>query len=171
MDSLERKNNWLNERNTKYTSQNGECGIIEEIFKVLEINQGWVVEFGAWDGKYNSNSYHFLQDKKFNGVLIEGDPQKFQVLIENFKGEKNIHPVNAFVGWSGELSLDNILSKTPIPKEFELLSVDVDGTDYHIWEGLKEYTPKLIVIEFNPTIPNEVDFVQEYNPGLNHGNS
>lgn len=64
-----------------------------------------------------------------------------------------------------------ILKKTPIPTDFELLSIDVDGTDYAIWNGLKEYFPKVVVIEFNPTIPNEVEFVQEDSASVNHGNS
>jgi hypothetical protein len=166
-----RGNTWLNEINTKYYSQRGEDGIIEAIFEVLKIEGGWVVEFGAWDGKYNSNTYHFLQHENFNGVLIEGDPDKCEQLQKQFASNKRIFPVKAFVSWKGEYSLDSILAKTPIPKEFELLSIDVDGTDYHIWEALTNYSAKLVVIEFNPTIPNEIDFVQAYDPKVNHGNS
>ena len=53
-------------------SQNGEDGIIEELLKRLEIKDGWVCEFGAWDGVYLSNTFA-LVEKGFKGVYIEGD--------------------------------------------------------------------------------------------------
>ena len=45
------------------------------------------------------------------------------------------------------------------------------GNDYHIFQGLKIYRPKLICIEFNHTIPNEVNFIQEKNIKINQGSS
>ena len=47
------------------------------------------------------------------------------------------------------------------------MSIDIDGNDYHIFQGLKVYRPKLILIEFNPTIPNEINFVQQKNVKIN----
>jgi hypothetical protein len=166
-----KKNNWLNEKNKGYQSQNGEDGIIEAIFETIDVKNGWVVEFGAWDGRYNSNTIHFIESGKFSGVLIEGDKPKYDQLKESFKSNERIFPVHAFVGWEGESSLDSLLAKTPIPKEFELISIDIDGNDYYVWEAMKTYSAKVVVIEYNPTIPNEVDFVQEKNFRLNHGNS
>ena len=51
------------------------------------------------------------------------------------------------------------------------MSIDIDGNDYHIFEGLDIYQPKLICIEFNPTIPNEVNFSQKANMSVNQGSS
>jgi hypothetical protein len=45
------------------------------------------------------------------------------------------------------------LKNTPITHEFDLLSIDIDGMDYHIWEGLKNYRPKIVIIEVNSSIP------------------
>jgi hypothetical protein len=60
-------------------SQNGEDGIIEEVFKRLgldEFNKFWVVEFGAWDGKHLSNTFNLIK-KGAASCLIEGDSTKF----------------------------------------------------------------------------------------------
>lgn len=57
--------------------------------------------------------------------------------------------VNVFVRPEGENKLDNILSLTPIPKHFDLLSIDVDGDDYHVWQSLHKYQPKVVIIEIN----------------------
>ena len=81
-----------------------------------------------------------------------------------FEDNKSIVAVNRYVSSKGGNSLDNILSKTKIPRNFDVLSIDIDGNDYFVWENLKEYQPKIVCIEFNPTIPNEIEFVQLDNP-------
>ena len=56
-------------------SQNGEDGIVEELLKRLNINNGWVCEFGAWDGINLSNTFNLVK-KGFDAVFIEGDVNK-----------------------------------------------------------------------------------------------
>ena len=67
--------------------------------------------------------------------------------------------------------MDQILSHTPIPCDFDLLSIDIDGNDYHVWQAMSQYTPKTLVIEFNPTIPTHIRFVQPADPSINQGAS
>src|SRR5207302_7194236 len=50
-------------------------------------------------------------------------------------------------------------------------SIDIDGNDYHVWEKISDYEPKVVCIEFNPTVPAEVDFVQHADPHLKQGAS
>lgn len=49
--------------------------------------------------------------------------------------------------------------------------MDVDGIDYHIWQSLTGFAPKLVCIEFNPTMPESMDFVQESDRGIMLGAS
>jgi hypothetical protein len=50
-------------------------------------------------------------------------------------------------------SLDNLLKTTNIPKQFELLSIDIDSYDLDVWENVKIYRPTVVVIEINSSIP------------------
>ena len=45
----------------------------------------------------------------------------------------------------------------------DLLSIDIDGNDYHIFESLKKLRPRLIICEYNPTIPVWYDVYGPYN--------
>ena len=50
-------------------------------------------------------------------------------------------------------------------------SIDIDGNDYHAWKAVSRYRPKVIVIEFNPTIPTHIRFVQPADQHINQGAS
>ena len=69
------------------------------------------------------------------------------------------------VGLKEESKLCSLLGKfaPSLSTSFEILSIDVDGIDYFIWKDFLEegkYKPKIVVIEFNPTIPNHVIYIQ-----------
>jgi len=129
------------------------------------------VEFGSWDGKKLSNTFNLIDKKDYSSVLIEGDTSKFQDLLKTFEGNKKVTCINTLVGFEKDDCLDTILKNTEIPVDFDLLSIDVDGNDYHIWEAVKSYKPKIVVIEFNATIPSTVEFVQPRDMRITQGNS
>ncbi len=154
-------------------SQYGEDGIIEEILNRIESEfslDNWCVEFGAWDGIYLSNTCRLIRERNFNAVLIEGDKKKVRELEINFPQE-NVHKICKFINFEGQNTLDNTLANTPIPNDFDFLSIDIDGVDYHILEGLKKYQPKIIAIEYNPTIPNSIEYIQKKDFNVKHGSS
>lgn len=143
-------------------SQFGEDGIIAEILNRISSAiplDGWCVEFGALDGIHLSNTYNLIRNKGYRAVLIEGDRKKYQKLCQSIP-QPEIIKLCRFVTLEGPASLDAILRATPIPADFDLLSIDIDGCDYHVLASLHLHRPKLVCIEFNPTIPNEIDFVQ-----------
>ncbi|MDC3019580.1 hypothetical protein OAZ97_00685 [Prochlorococcus sp. AH-736-E15] len=148
-------NELLNYRSNIY-SQNGEDGIISEILKRLNLDQKkyWCVEFGAWDGMHLSNTFALVQRNNWNAVYIEGDKKKYNDLLCTARKYKNITTVNKFVesDKNHKNSLDNILSRTLLPVDYDLLSIDIDSYDLAI---LNEYKgkPKIIVIEINSSIP------------------
>ena len=131
-----------------FYSQQGEDGILAFVLSRIPDKTGWCVELGAWDGKSESNTYYFISHLGYHGIMIEADPLKYNLLRENLKSYDTIC-VNAYIRPEGENKLDNILSLTSIPKHFDLLSIDVDGDDYHIWQSLEKYQPTVVIIEIN----------------------
>lgn len=152
-------------------SQSGEDGILRELFRLLGVDQGWCVELGAWDGVHLSNTHSLIKNREWRAVLIEADVSKFAELERNTRTFPGVICINRFIGFDPPDDLDSVLSSQGVSRELDLLSIDVDGNDYHIWERLHDCRPKVVVIEFNPTIPNDVEFVQPRDRGLNQGNS
>ncbi len=149
-------------------SQNGEDGIIQEACARLNITKGYFVEFGAWDGKYLSNTYNLYENYGWSGCYIEGDQARFHTLSKNIDPEK-ILAINCFVSIDGENTLDKILKRNGIDRHLDILSIDIDSDDLAVWASIKDYRSKIVVIEYNPTIPNACEFVQA--PGVQIGNA
>lgn len=133
-------------------SQNGEDGVIAEVFRRLPADvPRWYVEFGAWDGRYGSNCYA-LALAGWQGVMIEGDPHRFKRLERTAKRfDHRMIPICSMVE-SGP-HLEKILASTAIPRDFGLLSIDVDSFDYDIWKGMDSYRPAVVVIEIDSSTP------------------
>lgn len=165
-----RQNTWLNDCAKNVHSQKGEDGIIEKALEVLGNASRWCVEFGAWDGKHLSNTYNLMQ-KGWSGVFIEADSKRFQELRQTYPNADKAYCINSYVNFEGKNTLDSLLNGTPIPKDFGVLSIDIDGNDYHIWDSLKEFKPRIVIIEFNPTIPNHIEFIQPKDMRVNQGSS
>lgn len=156
------------------TSQYGEDGIIDHIVRVIQPSARYCVEFGAWDGIHLSNCHTLVTSRPliggpWEGLMIEADSAKYKLLTATYIGLANVKSLNRLVSFDGPDALDNILREAGAPSSFGLLSVDIDGNDYHIWESLSHFKPEIVVIEFNPTVPNDVVFVQDKSFDVNHG--
>ena len=166
------KNRYLSHGAENITSQCGEDGIIMNLFNKIGVAASgpWCVEFGASDGKLYSNTYNLIQGNRWSGVLIEGNKARFAKLQETYRGVERAHLVHAIVSYAeGPQSLDVLLGQTPIPVVFDFLSIDIDGNDWYVWESLVRFRPRVVIIEFNPTVPNDVFFLQDKDPAINQG--
>jgi len=147
-------------------SQNGEDGILDLLLSHLGINEGYFVEFGAWDGKHWSNAYH-QYESGWTGCFIEGETSRYANLLANVPDE-NILKIKAFVEPTGPQAVDAILEKHNI-SSVDLLSIDIDSDDLAIWESINKFKPAVVVIEYNSTIPFDTRYINP--PGQTHGNS
>lgn len=162
---------FLREFRHDVASQRGEDGMIEKIFEIAGMDNRYCVEFGAWDGKLHSNTWNLLKKHGWGGLLIEANEEKFAELEAEYADANDVSLLSTLVGTTGEHTLDAILAEAGAPRDMDLLSIDVDGLDWHIWNSLTDFAPRLVVIEFNPTVPNDIVFVQDEDPTINQGAS
>lgn len=142
------------------TSQSGEDGILAEIFRRIGTAHRACVEFGAWDGRHLSNTWSLWHEQGWRGVLIEGHPERYLALARSLADFPQVSALCAYVQPEGANGLDDLLERCGIARDFDLLSIDVDGDDHPIWQGMTRFKPRVVVIEYNPTIPPEIELVQ-----------
>lgn len=156
---------------TDVFSQNGEDGIIEAILNQIPITHKFVFECGAANGKTNSCSRNLLIHKNWSGLMIEADITDFERLCKNYQDYPKTTCVNTFISFAGSGSIDEIFKTYQAPNNLDVFVLDIDGNEYHVWESMRDVRPSLMIVEFNPTIPNEVDFVQPRDMSVQQGSS
>ena len=138
-------------------SKDGEDGILQAIFNNIGLKNKWCVEVGAHDGVEWSNTFHLVK-QGWDAVEIEHSCQ-FEAMERTYKDYQNARLVQQQISPYEPDDLDTILYRLNVPKDIQLMVIDVDGDDYHIWKALNNYEPIVIMVEFNPSFPLNVEFV------------
>ncbi len=140
---------WLGGHARNVYSQNGEDGLLAALFARLPAEpdaERWCCEVGAGDGRFCSNTLALI-DEGWHAVLIERDPEQVDKLTALHRENPRVVVIEADVVRKG---LDRLLHGAGAPRELDLLVIDVDGPDYHVWNGLLHYMPRVVIIEFSP---------------------
>jgi hypothetical protein len=145
----------------KVFSQNGEDGVLAEIFRRIGTTSCFFVEFGIGTA-IEGNSVFLADILGWRGVFVEGDQRDYAGLARKYAGTDRVATVQAY------LTPENIaatFAAAQVPPEFDLLSIDIDGNDYWIWDALlPPYAPRVVVIEYNGSIPPASRIVHNYDP-------
>lgn len=143
----------------KVYSQNDEDGIIEEIFNRIGTTNKVFIEFGVQNG-LECNS-HYLLFKGWRGLWIDGGhdeeiQEKFAPVIAN--GQLKF--LQAFITRE---NINELFIAGGVTGEIDLLSIDIDGNDYYVWEAINVVKPRVVVIEYRAFIPPNCEWKQAYN--------
>jgi|GEM_PF-1644716 len=140
----------LSSYETSLYSQNGEDGILSKLFQLIEPTTRYCVEFGADEGFINSNTY-LLRKQGWNCLLLD-----------RMHEDPNINLHKEFITAENVTAL---FDKYNVPHDLDLLSLDIDYNDFHVWKALDEkFKPAVVLIEYNAThLPLE-DKVVKYLP-------
>ena len=149
------------------TSQFGEDGILAEILRRLGEGKRRCIEFGAWDGKHFSNTWRLWHEQDWFALLIEGDAKRCSALARATRDFAKVTTLSAFVSPTGENRLDNLIRNAGWLECVDVVSIDIDGDDYHVFASVKECAPRVVLVEFNPTCPPGGEVIQA--PGGNFG--
>lgn len=140
-------NSNLNDNEYRIHSQNGEDGIIQTIFRKIKTTNKYAVEFGIHAKEGNTI---LLSKNGWNCLWMDGNGDGLKIKKEFITAE----------------NINQLFEKYQVPMEFDLLSIDIDSNDYWIWKAITNYSPRLVIIEYNPSISVEQSKVVEYDPSL-----
>ena len=126
-------------------SQHGEDGALAEILGRIGTPGRFFVEFGIETGR-EGNCVFLADVMGWNGVFIEPDVASFASLERKYSANPRVWTRNATVT---PQNVELLFRELGVPEEPDVLSIDVDGPDYWIWQSLEAYRPRLVVIEYN----------------------
>jgi hypothetical protein len=143
-------------------SQNGEDGIISEIFNRIGITNKYFIEFGVENG-LECNSTNLLY-KGWSGLWIEGSNQFSKQVTERFKDLMDAGRLNVQNEFITAENIQSLFDKANVPAEPDLLSIDIDYNDYNVWKAITKCKPRVVIIEYNSVFRPNTHFVVKYDP-------
>jgi hypothetical protein len=153
----------LNHYERQVFSQNGEDGILAEIFRRLGTGSRFFVETGVGDGLENNTVYLLTQG--WSGCWLEGDAASARRIRSRFKRPLARGDVKLLETFVTAENLEALLAQLSVPAEFDLLSLDIDRNTYHVLKAMRKFRPRVMAVEYNATFPPEVEWMAEYAPG------
>lgn len=148
----------LNKFEHKIYSQHGEDGILREIFNRIGTTSKTFFEFGAGAGSEN-NTIALLLDG-WRGWWIDGGDyvEVYKYLFATSIEESKLVVAKKMVT---SQNVNSIVNELGISKEIDLISIDIDGNDYYVWQSLEAISPRVVVIEYNAAYPPDMHFLQD----------
>lgn len=152
-------------------SQHDEDGILLYIFSLIGVVTYRSVEICAGDG-IECNTANLILNHRWSGLLVDGSASNVEKATRFYrsKAETRIWPPTIKQAWLTRDNVNDVVEKSGFFGEIDLLSIDVDGVDYWLWQGLSTVTPRVVVLEYNHllgpevsvTVPYRDDFVAEF---------
>lgn len=143
-------------------SQNGEDGIIAEIFERIGVTSKSFLEIGVGDGSENNTT--LLLHLGWSGLWIECNATNADRIRNSFKqyiADESLKLIEAFV------DAEEAPRKVGVEHssmEVDFLSLDVDQNTYWIWKSLKNLRARVVCIEYNAIWPPSVEWAVPYQP-------
>ena len=132
----------------RVSSQNGEDGILQHILALIGSTNKYFVEFGVENGTECNTA--LLRSQGWNGVWMDNSYNNQFVKKEHITQE----------------NIESLFKKYHVPKNFDVLSIDIDSNDYWIWKAIRQYQPRIVVIEYNANIPPNESKTIPYTPSF-----
>lgn len=143
----------LNQYQKKILSQYGQDGVLDKIFETIGTTNKYFVEFGSSGNDSGQGNTAQLRRKGFDGLLMDGSERPYNNDINDKKYEVKIE----FVSSS---NINQLFEKYNVPEEFDFLSIDIDGQDFHVWQAINaKYKPRVVSVEMNHHIDPGIDIV------------
>lgn len=146
-------------------SQFGDDGLIQYLLRELEPREHTFIEFGV-ESYQEANTRFLLQHDNWRGLVIDGSASNVEAIqrdrvywrheltaVESFITRENINDLILDAGFVGRVGI---------------LSIDIDGVDWWVWERLDAVDPLIVIAEYNSlfgpqatiTVPYAPDFVR-----------
>jgi len=144
-------------------SQWGEDGIIQHLLNKVNVTRKVFVEFGV-ENYTEANTRFLLINDNWSGLVIDGSPDHIRsIRASPIYWQHNLKAVEAFVTRE---NINQLLADNGVSGEIGVLSIDIDGNDYWVWEAIDSVSPAILVMEYNARFGAEEAVTVPYDPAF-----
>jgi len=162
--------NDLHDAEFKVFSQFGEDGILQYLIRETQISieEKIFIEFGVQNYS-ESNTRFLLMNDHWKGLIIDGSKQ----YINSVKNQDIYwrHDLTAIDAWIDRDNINQIIGDAGFSGDAGILSIDIDGNDYWVWEKIDIVNPVIVVVEWNSVYGFNHAVTVPYNPAFQRENA
>jgi hypothetical protein len=136
----------LSDHEFRVFSQWGEDGILAHLVRQVAIPRKLFVEFGV-ENYTEANTRWLLVNDGWSGLVLDGSEENVAAIRRDpVCWRYNLRAACAFIQ---RKNINELLRENNLTGEIGVLSIDIDGVDYWVWEAIEVVTPAIVVIEYN----------------------
>ena len=155
----------LQDAEFKVFSQFGEDGILQYLAREtgLRRSEHSFVEFGVQNYS-ESNTRFLLMNDHWRGLIIDGSKE----YMDSVRSQDLYwrHDLTAVDAWIDRDNINQLIGDAGFSGEIGLLSVDIDGNDYWVWERIDVINPVIVVVEWNSVFGPDHAISVPYEPAF-----
>jgi hypothetical protein len=144
-------------------SQFGDDGIIQWLIAQMPAIPARFIEFGVGDYT-EANTRFLLVNDNWSGLVI--DPSPGLMRASRRRDEFWRHDLTATQAFLTTANIDHLLADWTDGRPVGLLSIDVDGNDYWLWEAITSISPVIVIAEYNAHFGPDRAISTPYDPEL-----
>ncbi|WP_309711351.1 hypothetical protein [Armatimonas sp.] len=158
----ETKPEWIDQAVRVY-SQFGEDGFLAYLLRQITPSRRFFVEFGVEDYR-EANTLWLLEHAKWAGLVLDGSEENIAALRSRRTYERN--DLQAEAAFITRENINALLTQYGATGELGVLSIDIDGNDYWVWEALEAVTADIVILEYNFRFGPDAAVVVPYDPSF-----
>lgn len=144
-------------------SQWGEDGIIQYLVRNVKLDRRIFIEFGV-ENYTESNTRFLLSNNSWSGLIMDGNAENIAYIkADPIYWAYNLKAEHAFITRE---NINELIMRNGISGDIGLLSVDIDGNDYWVWEAINCVTPRIVVCEYNSLFGPVARVTTPYDPAF-----
>jgi hypothetical protein len=148
----------------KIFSQHREDGIIQYLISHIPISNKIFIEFGVGDYR-ESNTRFLLLHNNWKGLAIDSE-KKFVSRIRSYDFYWR-HDLTAIQAFITKNNINDLFKDYGFTGDIGLLSIDIDGNDYWIWDTITIIQPRIVICEYNNVFGKDLAVTIPYNEEFN----
>jgi hypothetical protein len=153
----------VNDYEFKIFSQWGEDGIIQYLTRSIDIENHTFIEFGIED--FCESNCRFLMMKDFwHGFVIDGSKKNIDTLRSSYFFFQ--YELNSCCSFIDRNNINGLIEASGFSKFPGIISIDLDGVDFHIFEAMKDWRPSIYIFEYNSNFGKEAPVTVPYDPAF-----
>jgi hypothetical protein len=134
----------------RFYSQNGEDGIVQLLLAAVGTETRRTVEICAGDG-VECNSANLIVTHGWTGLLVDGGDELVTRGRRFYEdgAETWYWPPVLLQSWVTRDNINKLVQDAGFDGDVDVLTIDLDGVDYWIWEALDCVRSRIVIVEYN----------------------